>query len=225
VWVDNSRLTPADRLHMSVVKPTHTVEQVQEYQLRVNYVEKYEKGIEIFSNPKIKILAKFKNSTVEEYTKSATEWCTRVIEMVDKTMAIDSGLSEDERLERRNTALNEYATTVNVLKQTHWVDYLVLADHNGTERKIIDAKTIDETLGSLVQEDGFTERFEELVQEFKEDVAFAFTGYPNFECPKCKRGQTDPNKKYPTLIPINMVSYFFILMVWRNRTLSATKRT
>lgn len=222
VLVDNRRLTIEDRIHMTPVTPTHTQEEVLKYQKRVNHLSKYEKGISIYSNDRISVSLNMKIANLETYFQVGMEWCTRVSEMVDRIMATDSTEGVDKRNELRNNLLNQYGSTVGLLRQTSWIDFLRIIekseDGNDIERLIVDPRTINNSLEVFGSIDGFEDQYNKAIQEFREDSLFVFTGIANFECPICHSGQTDPNSKYPSLIPINMSTYFFILTVWRTRT-------
>ena len=218
LWVDQSKLTLEDKIFMSSNKPTHKYEDIIAYQKRVNHNNKYIEGVEVFKNDAIKVSVNFKISNLEDYFTICNDWCTRVSDMVDKTMLTDTTSDEKKRLESRNDLLNQYAMTVNLIRQSNWIDFIRVVDVENFERKITDIKTIQNSLEVFGGVDDFLESFNKKAQEFKEDSLFAFTGYPNYQCPKCGTSQTEENSKYPTLIPMNMISYFFILMVWRNRT-------
>lgn len=216
LWVDKSRLDQDDKHHMSAPNASHTFEEVKAYQKKVNRVQKFDSPVNIYGDENIKLSVKYKIPTLEEYEVSATAWCNKVTELVDKTIAIDNTLTENERLKRRNEILNQYAITLDLLKQVHWIDYISIVDQDNNVRTIEDANTINKTIEVFTELDGYNESYNSNLQVYKEYMAFALTGLPNFICPVCKNGQTEQGSKYPSLIPMNMVSYFFILMVWRN---------
>lgn len=221
VWfVDNSRLTITDKTFMSCIKPTHKVEEILDYQKRVNNLKDWEEGRKVYENDTIEVIVNFKISNLEDYFQSCTEWCTRVADMADKVMSLDNTIDEKTRSDVRNDTLNQYAITVKLLRQTNWIDYIRVVDSEKFVRKIIDPKTINSALEVFGQINEFDTAFHSAAQSFKEDSTFALTGLPNFKCPSCGDGQTAPNSKHPSIIPMNMISYFFILMVWRNRTRS-----
>ena len=225
LWVDQTRLETEDRIHMSAIKPTHSKVDITAYQKRVNNSEDTGQESEIFKNDEMAVSVRFKISTLTDYENICSEWCTRVSEMVDDTMLMDAGTNDKERMAARNEALNKYASTVNLLKQSNWIEHIKVVDRSKKERFITEAKTINSSLEVFGATDGFEETFNTAIQQFKENSSFAFTGLSNFTCPTCGSGQVAAGSKYPSLIPMNMVSYFFILTVWRNRTKSGTMGT
>lgn len=218
LWVDKTKLSIEDRVHMSKVKPTYTFEEIKAYQMRVNKLGKYESGVSLFKNDETEIFINFKIPSLKTYGDVCSNWCITISDMVDKMLKMDKGLTDEERATARNDALNSYALTLDLLKQSNWIDYIRTTDSSGVSRRIIKAKDIENALEIFSRLEDFNETFTKAVLNFKEDMTFAFTGLPNFECPECHSGQILPGAKNPSLIAINAVSYFFTLMEWRNLT-------
>lgn len=221
ILVNNKRLSIEDKIHMTAVTPTYSLEEIKAYQKRVNYIPKYENGVSIYSNDKIEVLVNMKIATLDKYFESGIEWCTRITDMVDRIMLTDSTEGAEKRAELRNNLLNQYGSTVSLLRQTSWVDYLKInekCEDKVYERRIVDPSTINNSLEVFGVVDGFEDNYNKAIQEFREDSIFVFSGISNFECPYCHSGQTDENSKHPALIPINLSTYFFILTAWRTRT-------
>lgn len=218
LWVDKSKLNVAARQHMSAIKATHTVQQVKEYQMEVNKLGSFAQGAELFKNDDIIVKMHYKIPTLRQYAEACSQWCTTVTEMVDKTLALDTGMNEEDRAGKRNEALTQYALTLDLLKQSNWIDYVETIDGEGMVRRINEEKTIANAMEVFSRLENFNQNFNESVQKFKEETKISLSGLPNFECPKCHSGQVPAGAKYPSLIPMNMTSYFFTLMEWRNLT-------
>lgn len=214
IWVDKNILSTNARIHMSAGSNMHTDSEIKRYQNDL-LDQSPSDLITLWSSETTKISVKFKHSTLAEYTKSCKEWITNVTNIVDATMNIDSSGDVDERMEARNNMMISYSLTLNLLKQVNWVDHLVV-EAGGIEQVINSEKEIKRMLEVFSEIEGFHEAFEKAVQTYKEDITVAMAGLPNFQCPTCNKGQVDKGAKYPTLIPMNMVGYFFIIMEWRS---------
>ncbi len=217
IWVDNSRLNINHKLHMAVTMPTHTVDDIKRYQNEVNIMGDFAAGKSILKNSEVEAFVHFKIPTLDDFINNATEWCVRVSDMVDKIMEYDTARA-DERVEARNKKMSQYASIINIEKASHWISHISIVDSEGFDRKISEKNTLNNALTTLAKTDGVEETFFKNLQLYKEHSIFVVAGLPNYECPECHHGQTAPDAKYPSVIPMNMVSYFFILMVWRSRT-------
>ena len=213
LWVDKDKLPSAAKSFMSDINIKRTAEEILDYQSNL-YAYTDNVGIEVWKKNNVTITAFFKVPTLTEYAVSGNDWVSRITTMVDKAIALDNDLDADERKAKRTELLTSYATVMDLLKHDSWVDYFRIDNEDG--QKIISNSTaIKESLEIFAGIEGFKDDFDVAVQMFKESIIVAWTGLPNFECPVCHSGQIQPGSPHPTLIPINMVGYFFITMVRR----------
>jgi len=111
--------------------------------------------------------------------------------------------------------LERYSGTLDTLKHISWISHFEILSGDGSVRTISEASAVKESLEIFSEADGFKTEFTKKIQRFKEDSILAYTGIPNFECPVCKSSQVDDDSKLPTLIPINVVGLFFLVLEWR----------
>lgn len=215
LWVDRSRVGSSARSFMSDDTKKYTNEEIINYQAQLYGNLDKALGKKIYTRGNVGITVVFKVPTISEYIVTCNNWVERIMTMVDSAIALDTDLSGDERKEKRGKLLNSYAYTLDLLKYENWIDYFKVSDEDGIVKTITSPDAIRESLEVFSGIDKFKENFEKAVQIYKEEITLAFTGLPNFKCPNCGAGQVEPNSKHPTLIPVNMVGYFFIIMVRR----------
>jgi hypothetical protein len=221
LWVDNSILTLEETTAMSAVNRSTRLEDITSYQLRLTSKMKLDgiKSAIVHTMPGTndQIEVTFKTPNLAEYSKISNTWVATVKRMAEAALNAEDSLSEDERKDRRNKILNSYAKITDLVKHTCWVNYISIIEASGVRRTIVDEASIKETLEGFTSIDGFKEEFDKAAQKYKEASLIAWTGIPNFECPECHTGQTSPDSKHPSLIPINMAGYFFSTLVWRRQ--------
>lgn len=212
LWTDRSRLSTVARAHMSSGNNVHKISDIKNYQSNL-FKGEFNSGKRLWGSNDKAIDVYFKVPNLTDYSKICKEWIERVIEMVDSAIALETGINKEEREEKRNAMMVSYSLTLDLLKQSNWIDYFKVTD--GEESRVINnQKSINDNLEVFSEIEDFSETFNTAIQEYKEDITISLAGLPNYKCPSCGKGQTDPDSKYPTLIPINMIGYFFLIMEW-----------
>jgi hypothetical protein len=218
--VDDTYLTLEDREFMSKQNGEHTKKEILEYQARLasKTQEDCRKKVIWEDETGASITTVFKTPNVNDYLTSSKALLDGINTLVNKALSSENDLSIEARSKRRGHLITTYKQVHDMVKHSHWVDYIIVKANNGHEITITDNKSIIDTLKTLDKQHGIKERLEKGVQYFKENSIIAMTGINNFECPVCKTSQTDKGSKYPTLIPFNVVSCFFSIMGWRVQT-------
>ncbi len=209
---DMGRIDARSVMHMSQPMNTFAVEAIKVYQANLQSSLKVNDSVTYSSATGTKIKVVFKVPTINEYLQRGVEWISSVIEMVDKTLSTDSAIGVDDREAKRRNIINRYANQLAVVKQMAWVSHIVVYDENGGNQTINDDSTIKRTLNSLSTDKTFKAEFNKAIALFKEDSTIAMAGYPNYICPVCKKSQIKSGSKYPTLIPINPIGFFFTII-------------
>lgn len=215
-WIDQSRFTPVTIAHIAGGLRGVSRKDIRDYQMLLAYNTA---EVEVWRDGERSINVVFETKTVKEYERVCRGWINRISGMVDRAMSGDTGgLSKDERTEQRQSLLSKFATTLDLQKHVNWINRFVVYENADAEGIVIrgDTDTLD-SLEVFNQLDSFTENLIAAVQVYKEQQTVAMTGLPNFKCPECLSGQADPKSKHPTLIPMNMVGYFFTIMEWKLR--------
>lgn len=219
--VHRPSLTQAQIRHMSQIARSTTVEAVKEYQNTLHDRlwgdnNKFVIWEEITNAGTESVSVVFKVPTLEEYMNTSNEWVQNITGMADAMLKTEPAWKTPAQVAKaRLQYVNTYSAITDIVKNLCWVDRIVSTNANGISRYIVGADDIRKQLENFIQIDGVKESFDKSMQKFKEMSIIAWTGIPNFACPLCGCGQTDPNSKVPSLIPLNMVGYFFSTMVSR----------
>jgi hypothetical protein len=232
VIVDPEFIDVEEKLHMSAKPGTHTLEEVLGYQS--NLRKKNSKLQDYYTVATIKnsnvveteIRVRLKTPSCSDYFNIGLNYLAQLSNMVDKAMVVndktlDKRINSDENLKR---LLAVYHTTMESVKHSPWIDEIIFEEKTaGTDyscsdsaiRRIKDQKTITKTLeGPVNTLDGFKEKLNKALEEYKVNSLITHCGLPNYACPGCGRGQLlEENPRQPSLIPVNMTGYFFTIMV------------
>ena len=218
-WADRRKLSPTDVSYFSKPIGSVTAKEIKEYQERLGTVVNPEKFYEYtFESARgsvrqnITYRVHFRVPTISRYLKETNRWITAVGDMVDRIIAKDSETSETARRERRMILLSEQSFSLDITKHRAWLDRLEIHYPDGTVHTVDDQDTVDEVLLEASRLKGFHKGFTSSIREFKESMTIGHAGVNNFACPKCGEGQVDPDEKFKSLIPLNLVSCFFTLM-------------
>ena len=212
VITDMARIDKRSVSHMSQPMNTFIVENITAYQSNLYSSWAINDNVEYHSSDGTKIKVVFKVPTINEYLQRGMQWIAAITDMVDNTLSTDSNIGADDREIKRRNLINRYAGMATLIKQLCWVSHIVLYDDTGKSQKITDDKTITRTLNSLTANKQFKAEFNKTLTKYKEECTVTMTGYSNFTCPSCKKSQIPVGSKYPTLIPINPIGFFFTII-------------
>ena len=107
---------------------------------------------------------------------------------------------------------------LRVQRHAAWVASIQFGDFNDMDSvptTIEEESSLFTALETLASDDEINTHLIESIGEYKKTSQNSFNGIPNYKCPSCGTPQVEPSETKHSLIPINMVSYFFIIMVWR----------
>ncbi len=199
LWVDRNSLTPQQINHMtSRGGSSMTPESVQAY------LEQFLIGrgrtITVGDDEQIKIT--FKVPNVEEYTNSGYKWVNNIIQMIDASFTTEPNDST------RNVHITELGKATNMRQYAHWIEVI---DAAGSE--VDDIESIEQIVDTLSSVDDIRKKYFDEVIRFIDDSTMAIVAVPTFECPKCNSQQPVPLARFPHLLPIDVMSSFFTLLV------------
>lgn len=208
LWVDNHKLSMEDRRIITAEPNTVTVEEVMAYQKR--HLPTLASG-PINENGAGLIRIKFRHPTLRTYRDETRSWLSEAEGMAQRIMT-EAGVSKPSENQRRST-LNQARDILALRANMAWVGG-ILVDSEDETITIEDAEAVEEIVSSF-RNTGVAKNFMESIEEFKEGATISVVGMTNYKCPKCGSGQTDPESKYPSVIPFNPFSYFFVIGVSR----------
>lgn len=194
MWVDNTSFTKAQKAHMSNrVVATITDEMIERYK---NDFPLYKgRTIDLGENLKINLHV----PSAEDYIRSGNQWITALTSIVEEVFT-----SDKDDAERRNVAIAEHANATVMRQYGHWVENVLVDDSPQTDRG-----TIDSILETMSENAEVRKKFHVEVGKYIDDITAAIIAIPEVS------GKGTGLNKYPNLIPLDVISVFFTLLMQR----------
>lgn len=199
LWVDRNSLTQKQINHMMSRGGTSmTPESVDAYQAE------FQRGMgrTIKFGPEEQIAMTFKVPNVDEYIESGYKWINNIVSMIDAAMTTERNDTT------RNIQVAEMGKATNMRQYAHWIESI---DANGMLAD--DVETIEQIVDTLSSEDDIRVKYFTEVIRFIDDATMSLIAVPTFECPACNQPQKAPHARFPHLLPIDVMSSFFTLVV------------
>lgn len=193
-WTDNSSLTPWQISHMANrFNANVTAADLDRY--KSEFTIGKGRVVEFSNNLSMTLRV----PTVDQFLTSGQKWVNGIVTMVDKAFGMQSSDSG------RNTYINEHGKATNMRQYAHFVESIEAAG-----AIIDDQDTIDNTIDALSADDEIRNKYFKEVIKFIDDSTMSLIAIPVTE------GDTATTfPKFPHLIPIDVLSVFFILLVQR----------
>jgi len=152
-----------------------------------------------------------------DYQRLSTEWINEVINAVNRVMVTADDATERERIETRVREIETFQETIGRRRNIAWIKEIIMEIPDEDESIVMEgeeaiAGILDQQLGTL-----YAEEIDEGIRDYKDACTISVVGLPNFECPVCHSSQTD-SSRYPSLIPLNLITYFFNIGEWKRMT-------
>lgn len=194
LWVDNSYFSDQHKTQMSLRQADSiTDEMLETYKKTMRLGEGRE--VELFEGVKVVI----KVPTVSQQVDSTHRWVTDLNNIIDETFTQSDPDDED-----RNNMLAIHARTSQARTYSPWVESIIVEG----EETITASEDIEEFLTMLSEKQEATKTFIDEIKRFINDATCAIIAIPETS------GQVDESlPQFPQLIPINVPSVFFILLV------------
>lgn len=214
MWVDTNRVSLEAKQHMAMPVGTHTTEDILKYQKSFNNVDNLSSTVDMASGT---VRMAFQIPTLNRYEQIGSLWITGVMDMVDRAMAAVNDSDKKLRASKRRNFIKDYEFILRFQKHTAWIKSIQYSTGEAdAEATIIeDAKTIFSLMGTLAQSEALVKTITKDIDKYREDTQVSFTGIPNYVCPSCGTPQVEGEEAKHSLIPMDMVTYFFTLMAWR----------
>lgn len=193
-WVDNNFFTEKQKAHMAHRQPSSvTDDAVAEYRKALRLSEG--RTVELFNG--VSVVLQVPN--VQQQVDSAHTWITEINTTIDSTFTAVP--PEDEE---RNRLIGIHSRTSQTRNYASWVGEVLVEG----EDPITDIAEINEFLTDLSKNETASAKFIEEIKRFINDSTASIIAVP----------ETDGNDsellpEFPQLIPINVASTFFILLV------------
>jgi hypothetical protein len=194
MWVDNKAFSAKQKAHMSNRQTgTMTPEQVQAYKddfpLRAGRLVPLAEGISV----------EFAPPSIEAYIASGRRWIEKLVQIVEGTITNDR-----EDIEGRNRAIIQHGNATYMRQLGHWVKQITLGGD-----VVDDQENIEAVLETLSEREDIRIAYVEGYRKYVNDITTAIIGIP----------EAAPNDlsvpRFPNLIPIDVISTFFTLLMQR----------
>jgi hypothetical protein len=199
---------------MSAPNHTYTKEEIKAYQNSFNQVSEIGKRIQLEG---AELQFTYQIPTVESYARNGALWTAGVVDMVDRAMNTVNDADSKTRAKKRRQFIKNYEQVLRFQKFSCWIKNIQY--HFGEEDEeptiISDRKTIAAIMEELAQDETTVKQAIDDLHRYQEEIQVVFCGIPNFKCPDCGESQAEGAHAKRGLIPMSMVTYFFIIMVLR----------
>lgn len=194
MWVDNKAFTSKQKAHMSNRQTgMMTNEQVAGYKddfpLRAGRLVELAPGISV----------EFAPPSVEAYIASGRRWVEKLVGIVEGTITNDR-----EDIEGRNRAIIQHGNATYMRQLGHWVKQISLGDDI-----VADEENIEAVLETLSEREDIRIAYVEGYRKYVNDITTAIIAIPE----AAQNDLTVP--RFPNLIPIDVISTFFTLLMQR----------
>ena len=225
LWVDRTRLTEEDIAQVGAGAKTTDISDVEKYQERhlPPRREVYRLTTPTANNGNVTFKLIGKHPSLAEHVKLGRSWVNSVTDMVNRVITDSNFETRNEKEISRFNMMMHFAKSTSSGRHLAWIKELIIeeGDENSDgfdsaeSTKIIDGH---EAIREILSEAFSTEhsaKVDKALVDFKDRTTLTLAGLPNYECPKCHHGQAPKDSRHPTLIPINVLHYFFIIGGWK----------
>lgn len=196
-WTDNAALSEYQRRHMTRRGDKFTEEELERYE------NEHTRGGPYLFNIHEHISVKLRVPTIAQYEQSGFGWVDGIVQLLEGSLGVSlKGKERDNYIidQGRLTALRQYS---------HWVEQIDVE-----EDSVVDAETIEALLANLSSQEELSNLFFEKVGQYIDESVISLIAIPKYDCPACGGEQTGDVhiNRHPHLLPIDVVSVFFLLL-------------
>ena len=195
VFVDNSRLTEAQRIFASGALTERSVAEVENYQA-ANYIG-FKKPYEI--TPGVQFV--YRSQSALSSIEAGEKWIKEIEQVVDNIITF----REDE--DSRNLMIEERINLTRIREYSQWVEEILVDEQPLTDRTKINA-----LLNTLSRNKDVVEKVSSTLTEFQRLASVAIVAIPRCECVECRATETKDLDIATHLIPQDAVSRLFTLV-------------
>lgn len=204
-WVDNRSLTEWQVAHMAGRNAKSKPDAVEKY--RSEFVRMRPRRAQIDD----KVWVTLKTPSIDEYLDSGNRWVAGIVHMVDSAFQLEG---EDDV---RNAHIDEQGKATTMRQFAHYVSEVHLPNDNN----MVDRETVEMALSDLSSKPGLVDRYMNEIGDYINDSTIAVVAIPAHECPKCGTPRESKLPKFPQLLPIDVASTFFTLLVQKVQAIRA----
>jgi hypothetical protein len=205
LWVDKTRLTARQIAHMTKrEKGSVTVESLNIY--KDEFLNGQPKAIKFNDNLSFVIAI----DSAQEHIDSGARWVSNIEETYPNVMIRDEKERDDYLIKQaKATVMRQY---------THFVKSMTYmgVEYTNNEK---DREDIEAAISDLSASDELRKIFQDEIKKYIDESTVSLIAIPTYKCPSCGKEQREAkdNERMQGLIPIEVMSNFFILAVQKIR--------
>lgn len=191
LWVDNTYFNSWQKNHMANrTRATVTAEDLKRYTKEFVLTERT-----IEMNENISIVLKVPSA--EDSINDGDRWVAGLVQMVDETFTTTRPTPE-----KRNEVISRHAAMQEMMRYCSWVSKVVFDGRDHDSRESVEA-----VLQALSEDATMREKFDKEVRKFIADSTGSIIAIPEYN------GEETGVARWPRLIPLDVVTVFFTLLV------------
>jgi hypothetical protein len=198
-WVDRSRLSAAQRIHMLNRANPSTVTKIEEYQKEFSATAHGE--IKVNSSVSLRM----RTPSLEESKTIGYAWVEQILNSTQKAFGMrlaDGAREQYVQNQALLTSLRQYG---------QWFDAVIRSDAGKDDEVLTDRETVDEIITMIASSNEMSNQVYKAVKKYIDDSTLSMIALPKYKCPSCQGEPSAEYLKHPKLIPLDVVQVFFTL--------------
>lgn len=195
IFVDNSRLSEAQKIQAAQALAERSVSDIERYK-EANYIG-FKKAYEITQGVEFVYRAQSALTSIE----AGEKWIKEIEAVVDSIITFNN----DE--DTRNLMIEERIGLTRIREFSHWIEEILIDSQPMTDRT-----KIDTFLNSLSRNKDVVKKVSDTLTEFQRLSSIAMVAIPRCPCPECKATDERDLDIATHLIPQDSVSRLFTLV-------------
>lgn len=226
---DETKIDIVARRFVESPMGAHTAEMVKAYQAKLRPTTLSPP----LNEDSVLFRAEFKTPNLHDYIMETNSWLSSVRDMAITALETSESVTPTAAKARRERYIEAYKKRLYIQKNIPWIAGIHVNDTQSDEEQAViknDPKfpgdtTILDAVAELCKDMDVKTSLLDQIEDYKKKAILTLAGIPNHACPKCGSGQITEeelaNGAHPTLIPINMGTYFLEVMGWKLHALEA----
>lgn len=211
-WVDTVRLT--EKQYRMLVSPAKklTEEQIKEYQ---EEFKTFHKGQIILTRDEFKgadeddvrtgVILNIETPTLQQEEDYGVQW------IYDMMEADEEAFREKSSPEERRLRIEQKVSASFFKTYGQWVESIDIREDGVSKRKATEQDEIDDIFTMLSGNASYTRTFVKGINKHVVNSLVSMVGIVNYECPNCGKKHDTAEGNHHIILPIDMLSTFFIL--------------
>jgi hypothetical protein len=198
-WVDRSKFSNSQKVHMLNRTKPNSLEKVEAYQKE--FTTKIRGQIEVHPT----VFLRLRVPTLAESQAIGYEWVEQILNTTQKAFGMrmaDGAREQYVQQQALITSLRQYG---------HWFDAVIRTKDGEEEEVIDDRNSVDEIITMLTSDEEKTRMVYRTVRDYIDSASLSMIAIPKYKCPSCQGEPSEEYLQHPKLIPLDVVQVFFTL--------------